>query len=279
MAGSATKQSPTGGASQRPMTLLQDELLAGAEDPGGLKRLIQLADQVVRTWQPAWSPFLGARLQEEALARLNNLSEIGWHRDGGYPGAERCRLLCHRRDRMGEADASAPAYGLLIEGNFLFDPLSPDDIRNVLQELGAAPDQIGDLWVRGDRGGQGLCTPESAARLHEQRGRVRDVDIRCEALAIDALHLPAQRTPRILQTVEASCRIDAIASAGFGLSRAKIVGHIKAGRLRMNWHDVRQASRELGVGDRLQLQDRGALEVLSLTRTKRERWRVELRRS
>ena len=114
------------------MTLLQDELLAGAEDPGGLKRLIQLADQVVRTWQPAWSPFLGARLQEEALARLNNLSEIGWHRDGGYPGAERCRLLCHRRDQMGEADACAPAYGLLIEGNFLFDPLSPDDIRNVL---------------------------------------------------------------------------------------------------------------------------------------------------
>jgi RNA-binding protein YlmH len=82
-----------------------------------------------------------------------------------------------------------------------------------------------------------------------------------------------------LQTVEASCRIDAIASAGFGLSRAKIVSHIKAGRLRMNWHDVRQASRDVGVGDRLQLQDRGTLEVLSLTRTKRERWRVELRRN
>jgi photosystem II S4 domain protein len=261
------------------MTLLKEELLTGADDPAGLRQLIQLADQVVRTWQPAWSPFLDARLQEEALERLSNLSEIGWHRDGGYPGAERCRFLCQRRDPIGDADTCAPVQGLLIEGNFLFDPLSPEDIRNALQELGAAPDQIGDLWVRGDRGGQGLCTPESAARLHEQRGRVRDVEIRCEALPIEALHLPAQRTPRILQTVEASCRIDAIASAGFGLSRAKIVGHIKAGRLRMNWHDVRLASRDVGVGDRLQLQDRGALEVLSLTRTKRERWRVELRRS
>ena len=279
MAGGATQQSAAGGAPQRPMTLLKEELLTGADDPAGLRQLIQLADQVVRTWQPAWSPFLDARLQEEALARLSNLSEIGWHRDGGYPGAERCRFLCHRRDQIEVADASAPVQGLLIEGNFLFDPLSPEDIRKALQELGAAPDQIGDLWVRGDRGGQGLCTPESAARLHEQRGRVRDVEIRCEALQIESLHLPAQRTPRILQTVEASCRIDAIASAGFGLSRAKIVGHIKAGRLRMNWHDVRLASRDVGVGDRLQLQDRGALEVLSLTRTKRERWRVELRRS
>ena len=279
MAGGATQQSSAGGAPQRPMTLLKEELLTGADDPAGLRQLIQLADQVVRTWQPAWSPFLDARLQEEALARLSNLSEIGWHRDGGYPGAERCRFLCHRRDQIEVADACAPVQGLLIEGNFLFDPLSPEDIRKALQELGAAPDQIGDLWVRGDRGGQGLCTPESAARLHEQRGRVRDVEIRCEALQIESLHLPAQRTPRILQTVEASCRIDAIASAGFGLSRAKIVGHIKAGRLRMNWHDVRLASRDVGVGDRLQLQDRGALEVLSLTRTKRERWRVELRRS
>ena len=279
MAGGATQQSAAGGAPQRPMTLLKEELLTGADDPAGLRQLIQLADQVVRTWQPAWSPFLDARLQEEALARLSNLSEIGWHRDGGYPGAERCRFLCHRRDQIEVADACAPVQGLLIEGNFLFDPLSPEDIRKALQELGAAPDQIGDLWVRGDRGGQGLCTPESAARLHEQRGRVRDVEIRCEALQIESLHLPAQRTPRILQTVEASCRIDAIASAGFGLSRAKIVGHIKAGRLRVNWHDVRLASRDVGVGDRLQLQDRGALEVLSLTRTKRERWRVELRRS
>ncbi len=93
--------------------------------------------------------------------------------------------------------------------------------------MGAAPDQIGDLWVRGDRGGQGLCSPDSAAILHEQRGRVRDVEIRCEVLPIEALHLPSQRIPRTLQTVEASCRIDAIASAGFGLSRAKIVSTSK----------------------------------------------------
>ena len=33
------------------------------------------------------------------------------------------------------------------------------------------------------------------------------------------------------------------------------------------------------VGDRLQLQDRGSLEVLSLDRTKRERWRIGMLRS
>ena len=40
MAGGATQQSATGGSPQRPMTLLQDELLTGAEDPEGLRQLI-----------------------------------------------------------------------------------------------------------------------------------------------------------------------------------------------------------------------------------------------
>ena len=257
--------------------LPREELLTGAQDSDGLTTLIDLAEQVLRTWQPAWSPFLSAPLREDALARLSGLSELAWVSDGGYPGAERQRLLCHRRDDS--PDAAAPLQGLLIEGNFLFDPLSPDDLRTALQAMGMDDDSLGDLWVRGDRGGQGICTPSTAEALHGRVGAVRDVEIRCESRPLEQLQHPVQRSIRTLQTVEASCRLDAIASAGFGLSRAKIITHVKAGRLRLNWGNVRQASRELVVGDRLQLQDRGSVEVLSLTRTKRERWRVELRRS
>ena len=56
------------------------------------------------------------------------------------------------------------------------------------------------------------------------------------------------------------------------------MSQIKAGRLRLNWQPVRQAGREINVGDRLQLQDRGSLEMLSRQRTKRDRWRIELLR-
>ena len=257
--------------------LPREDLLAGAQDPDGLLVLIELSEQVLRTWQPAWSPFLSAPLREETLARLGSLSELAWVSDGGYPGAERQRLLCHRRDDT--PDSAAPLQGVLIEGNFLFDPLSPADLRAALQAMGMAQTSLGDVWVRGDRGGQGICTPSAAEFIHGRLGAVRDVEIRCELLQLDQLQPPVQRSIRTMQTVEASCRLDAIASAGFGLSRAKIVAHVKAGRLRLNWGNVRQPSREVSVGDRLQLQDRGCVEVLSLTRTKRERWRVELRRS
>ena len=259
------------------MNLPRDTLLEGSSDPDGLQVLIDLATEVLRTWQPAWSTFLEAPLQEEALERLGSLSELRWQRQGGHPGAERCRLLCCRVD-----DGSLeplPIQGLRIEGNFLFDPLVPNDLRAALVDMGAMPNELGDIWVRGARGGQALCSPECADRLNGQSGRVREVEILCESVAIDALQLPPQRAPRTLRSVEASCRVDAIASAGFGLSRAKVVSQIKAGRLRLNWQAVRQASRELHVGDRLQLQDRGQLEVLSMSRTKRERWRVEMRRT
>ena len=252
-------------------------LLDGARDPEALEALIDLGEQVLRTWQPAWSGFLSAPLREEALDRLTGLSDLQWHSDGGYPGAERQRLLCRRADDASEHPSTH--QGLLIEGNFLFDPLTPKDLHQALLSMGVADADLGDLWVRGDRGGQGICTAHAAAILRGRRGAVRDVEIHCDILSLSQLQLPAQRVVRTLQTVEASCRLDAIASAGFGLSRAKVVAHVKAGRLRLNWGEVRQPSRDVSVGDRLQLQDRGCVEVLSLTLTKRDRWRVELRRS
>ena len=165
-----------------------------------------------------------------------------------------------------------------LEGNFLFDRAEPEDMRQALIDLGVTADGIGDLWLRGDRGAQAVCTPDAAGRLNGQTGRVRDVTLTVEAVSIDSLQWPAQRLPKRFSSVEASRRLDAIASAGFGLSRSKVTRQIREGRLRLNWHPVRQASRDLNVGDRLQLQDRGSVEVLNLELTKRDRWRVEMLR-
>ena len=44
------------------MTLPRDELLHKAHDPSGLSALLDLAEQVLRTSQPTWSPFLDAPL-------------------------------------------------------------------------------------------------------------------------------------------------------------------------------------------------------------------------
>ncbi|MGB1775751.1 MAG: photosystem II S4 domain protein [Synechococcus sp.] len=261
------------------MSLPKESLLQGSQNAEALAALLDRAEHVLKTWQPCWSDFVAAPLREELLERCSSLSELNWQGEGGYPGAERQRLLCSRSDtEPTEAAEPTPVSGLVIEGNFLFDPITPEDLRQALIELGASPSALGDIWVRGDRGGQAVLTPEQATALDGAQGQLRDVAIRCDQVSLDQLQLPAQRIPKQLTSVEASCRLDAIASAGFGLSRAKVVTQIKAGKLRLNWNPIRQGSRDLRVGDRLHLQDRGSVEVLTLTLTKRQRWRVELLR-
>ena len=279
----AATELPTtpGGAPQRSVMLPKQELLEGCRDPQGIKTLLELSETVLRTWQPVWSPFLSAPLREEAVGRLLDLAELQVHSDGGRQGAERQRLLISRRCEVNDVleRHPLPVMGLEVEGNFLFDPLEPEDMRTAIASLGISDGEIGDIWIRGDRGAQALCTPEAAAALNGKTSHVREVEIQMEQRGVEMLQLPSIRTTKRFTSVEASCRLDAIASAGFGISRARVLQQIRSGRLRLNWQAVRLASKSLSSGDRLQLQDRGSLEVLSLELTKRDRWRVTMERS
>jgi RNA-binding protein YlmH len=48
--------------------------------------------------------------------------------------------------------------------------------------------------------------------------------------------------------------------------------------VRIDWQPVSSPSRELRVGERVQLRDRGELEIRSIEPTKRERLRIVLER-
>jgi len=275
--------------------LPRPELLRGSRQPQLLEPLIASAETVLRTWQPQWTPFLGGALREEAEACLGQLSELTLHSDGGYPGAERRRLLLQRRESSQEPSqlagelagefAGEPAgklagelTGLEISGNFLFDPAEAEDLRQALWAAGAAAGDLGDVWRLGDRGGQAIVTSDLAQRLHGCQTNVRSVEVRLEARPLADLQLPAVRNPKRLNTVEASLRLDAVASAGFGLSRARMAELIRQGEVRINWRSVSSPSKELAVGDRVQLAGRGELELEQMALTKRDRWRLTLLR-
>lgn len=273
------------------------EMLKGCRHPAQIEELLALADQALRTWEPRWSAFLAAEVREEAEAVLGGLSELRLSSDGGYPGAERRRLRMQRAetadtgagrdadtdvdvntDADADAAANAELSGLEISGNFLFDPAEAGDIRQALQALGAEEGQLGDVWIRGDRGAQAIVSAALARRLDGGEAQVRTVPVRIEARPIAELQLPAARTPRRLSSVEASRRLDAVASAGFGLSRSRMAALIRQGAVRIDWQPVSSPSRELAVGERVQVQGRGELEILSIEPTKRERLRIAMER-
>jgi photosystem II S4 domain protein len=173
-------------------------------------------------------------------------------------------------------DGAAGLMGLEISGNFLFDPAERTDFRAGLLALGPPEDTLGDIWVRGDRGAQAVVTAEQAAALDGRPTSVRTVEVRLEARPLDQLQLPAQRQPRRFQTVEASLRLDAVASAGFGISRNRMAELIRQGSVRINWQPITSPSRLLVAGDRVQLEGRGELRLEAVQATKRDRWRIAL---
>jgi hypothetical protein len=117
-----------------------------------------------------------------------------------------------------------------------------------------------------------------ARRLDGLEGLVRSVPVRFAARPISELQLPALRLPKRLQSVEASLRLDAVGSAGFGISRSRMAERIRQGSVRIDWHVVTSPSRELAVGERVQLEGRGELTIEAIQPTQRGRWRVEMAR-
>lgn len=258
------------------------ELLQGCRHRVAIKALLALAERVLRTWEPRWSDFLAAEVREEAEALLGTLSELRLSSNGGYPGAERRRLRLERAEEGGADQVLSgedPALrGLEVSGNFLFDPAEAEDIRQALLSAGGAAGELGDVWIRGDRDAQAIVSAALAERIDGGEGLVRTVSVRFESRPIEALHLPEARAPRRLSSVEASRRLDAVASAGFGLSRSRMASLIRQGAVRIDWQPVMSPSRELAAGERVQLAGRGELEILSIEPTKRERLRIGMER-
>ena len=266
-------------AESRTGLLPRHDLLAGSRDPAVLGTVVDAAETALRTWEHCWTGFVDGAVAEEATARLGSLSELSLHQAGGYPGAERCCLVVQRAEAaLDPASLEPPLVGLEISGNFLFDPAEPDDVRAGLLAAGLAAQAIGDIWMRGDRGAQAVLLQASADACNGQEAQVRTVPVHLAVRPLAELQLPPPRQPRSCHSVEASCRLDAVASAGFGVSRSRMAEWIRGGRVRVNWEQVSSPSRELAVGDRVRMSGRGELQINSITATKRERWRLEMTR-
>ena len=261
--------------------LPRDTLLKGSRRPQELAALIDLAEEALRTWEPRWSGFVDAQLREEAEARLGALSEVSLLGDGGWPQAERCRLLIRRAELSEDSETPAPTAavcGLVVSGNFLFDPAEPGDVRQGLLQAGLQAGDLGDLWIRGDRGAQAVISQEAAAQADNREAQVRTVPVRLQVVPLELLQWPASRSPKQLSSVEASLRLDAVGSAGLGLSRSRMAEWIRQGAVRVNWEVITSPSKELCCGDRVRLDGRGELEILEIQPTKRDRWRLVMLR-
>jgi photosystem II S4 domain protein len=257
------------------------EILINSNYKKETEELINIANLAYKHWETYWTGFNSTYVCEEILKDFENLNDFKFFIYGGFSSSQRSRIACFRGDNIPEEDAlksNFPAQGIKINGNFLFDNATQDDFRSLLIENGVNQIKVGDIWTIGDRGAQGIIDNLDIEHLDEKIFYLRDVKVKINVVGIDELQIPSGRSKKLVNTVEASTRLDAIASAGFRVSRTKIIERIENGMLRLNGSKVNKPTINLKIGDKLELENKGFIEILNLEITKRERWKVKLLR-
>lgn len=81
-----------------------------------------------------------------------------------------------------------------------------------------------------------------------------------------------------IKSVEASLRLDAIASAAFGVSRDKVAAAIKAGDIQLNWEVVKKPTEVVEQGDAILLKGKGRAILEKVETTKKQKYSIKLTR-
>jgi photosystem II S4 domain protein len=258
--------------------LPREDLLKGIGNRDAVARVIDQAEQAIKTWDVITSDFLSppelAEVQR-VFARLNEIQLLPW---GGYSQAERQRVAIARTEIPLDDTSQVTLAGISISGNFLFDSANHRDFLGSMLGTGIVREKAGDIIVLGERGAQAIVVPELVEFLEMSLLQVRSVPVKTRPMDLAELRIQVPKVKEMV-TVEASLRLDAIASAGFGMSRSKMVDLISSGDVRVNWKPITQASHALKADDLVAIRGKGRLTIGEIMITKKDRYRINLSRS
>ncbi|GBF97183.1 hypothetical protein Rsub_10044 [Raphidocelis subcapitata] len=221
--------------------------------------ILDLAEQAARGWELRWSRFVTPPVAADALAAVSQLAEVSAMAWGGYPQAERCRIVIGREELLAPARAD-PASALDcvaavdVRGNFMFDPASHRDFLGALLGTGVVREVVGDVLVQGEGGAQVL---------------VRSVPVEARRVALSELRVPP---------AQASLRLDAVASAGFRMGRGAMADLIKSGDVRLQWREVKKPSVEVKEGDVISVAGKGRVTIKGVEQNKKGKFVVKYER-
>ncbi|XP_073149128.1 uncharacterized protein [Henckelia pumila] len=253
-----------------------DIFLGGMTDKDTIEDVKQIVEKVNRALsrrEVCHTDFLTPTVLKESMSVLDNLVDIKMLAQGGYPEAERCRLSVGHPDIL-PSDPDVIA-ALNVSGNFGFGSYSHGDFLGSILGTGIVRDKVGDIILQGENGAHVLVVPELVDFLASSLNKVRNVSVTCVKIPLCDLQYEPPRT-RSLKTVEASLRLDAVASAGFKISRSKMASLVSDGDVRVNWITVTKNNTTIKSGDMISVSGQGRLKIGEINSTRKGKFAVEL---
>ncbi|KAF9590004.1 hypothetical protein IFM89_030154 [Coptis chinensis] len=253
-----------------------DVLLKGVADKNtveAVRHILEMARRASSRREVLHTDFLTPPILKESMHVLEKLADVKAVAQGGYPQAERCRLTVGHSEAM--ATVPDVVTSLSITGNFGFQPCSHGDFLGAILGVGIAREKLGDILLQGEKGAHILVVPELVDFLVTSLDKVGNVPVSCTKIPLLALEYEPPRT-KSFKTIEASLRVDAIASAGFKVSRSKLVDLISNGDVRLNWSLVTKNGATLKTGDIISVSGKGRLKIGEINTTRKGKFAVEL---
>ncbi|KAJ4842594.1 hypothetical protein Tsubulata_029710 [Turnera subulata] len=253
-----------------------DGLVKGVVDRSvveDVKRVLELATRAASRREVLHTNFLTPPTSKESLLVLQKLADIKAVAQGGYPEAERCRIsVGHPEALTNDPDVVA---ALSVTGNFGFQPCSHGDFLGAILGTGIAREKVGDIILQGEKGAQVIIVPELADFVVSTLDKVGNVSVSCTRIPLLAIEYEPPRT-KTFKTVETSLRVDAVASAGYKISRSKLANLISSKDVRVNWTTITKSNTTLKAGDIVSVSGLGRLKIGEINTTRKGKFAVEL---
>uniref|UniRef100_A0A0R0H593 RNA-binding S4 domain-containing protein n=1 Tax=Glycine max TaxID=3847 RepID=A0A0R0H593_SOYBN len=220
-----------------------------------VKHILEMARRASLKREILHTYFLTPPVLKEYMQVLEKLADVKAIAQGGYPQAECCRIsVGHPEELASDPDIIS---ALSITRNFLFEPCSHGDFLGSILGTGIVREKLGDIILQGEQGAQIIVVPELVEFLMSTLVKVRNVPASCTKIPLISLDYEPP-------------------SAGFKVSRSKLVDMISNGDVRINWIHVTTKGTTLKSGDIVSVSGKGRLKIGEINSSKKGKFAVEL---
>lgn len=236
-------------------------------------RIIDLASQVMKKHEPAFSDFITPEDQDVALRILSQIPDVNYDLFGGYDDAE-YQIVGIFPDWMMFTKEDFPLSVIDVE---MKEEATHRSVLGSVLGLGIKRDKIGDILVYDDII-QVVAGHTMAQYISVHLRKIGRHPVKSSVLGIEGLKPKAVEYESFGATVK-SLRLDAIVAAGFHISRGKAADLIKQERVKVNYRFVTSVSKQLSDGDLISVRGKGRIVYAGDEgTTRKDRIRVKLKR-
>ena len=195
--------------------------------------------------------------------------------NGGFNRAERNKVAFVSEDFLGTPDFGIIPF--LVAWDKRFYKIGHRDILGAFMSMGCKREILGDIVIVPE-GAQFVADKAFEAYITSNLTEIGSASISLTSISVEELAEKEEQTKIITATV-AALRIDAVAAAGYGVSRSRMADEIKSQNVKINWKEAKNASQSVEAGDVISYRGRGRVEVEEIRgTTKKGRISIVLKR-